>query len=101
MIKADRLKGAFWMRGSRMEANLREWNFKDPQLNLSGRFQMDRAIPSIRIEIEARKVEVISTRRMILALTAKNPNIQRILGYVRGGTLPQVSLSLAGWQILS
>jgi len=96
MIKTDRLKGAFWMKGSKIEANLREWNFKDPQLNLSGRFQMDRAIPSIHIEIEGRKVEVISTRRMILALTAKNPNIQRILGYVRGGTLPQVSLRLSG-----
>ena len=96
MIKTDRLKGAFWMKGSKIEANLREWNFKDPQLNLSGRIQMDRAIPSIHIEIEGRKVEVISTRRMILALTAKNPNIQRILGYVRGGTLPQVSLRLTG-----
>jgi len=96
MIKGDRLKGAFWMKGSKVEATLREWNFKDPQLNLSGRFQMDRAIPSIHIEIEGRKVEVISTRRMILALTAESPNIQKILGYVRGGTLAQVSLNLIG-----
>lgn len=96
VIKGNRLKGTFWVKQGRMGADLKEWNLKDPHLQLSGRFQMDPAIHSIQVEIEGRNVDVVSTRRTISAMAGKSSGIQTIVGYVRGGTIPRVSLSLSG-----
>lgn len=96
VIKGSRLKGTFSMKESRMVAVLQEWNLKDPRLKLSGRFQMDRAIPSVLVEIEGRNIDIISTRKVILDLMEKSPSIQTVFGYLRGGTLPQLSLKLSG-----
>ncbi len=96
IIKRSRLKGTFSMMESRMVAVLKEWSLQEPRLILSGRFQMDPTIPSVQVEIEGRNVDILSTRKVILTLMEKSPGIQTAFGYLRGGTLPQISLKLSG-----
>ncbi len=96
VIKGSRLEGTFSMKERRMVGVLKEWNLQDPRLILSGSFQVDPTIPSVQVHIEGRNVDLPSTRKAILNLMEKSPGIQTVFGYLRGGSLPQVSLRLSG-----
>jgi hypothetical protein len=95
-LKGETLKGSFSTEDGQILFSLAGLDLENPQMKISGKFQMESATPSAAIEVEARDVDVSSTRKAMLAMVGKHPTFQTIFDFVRGGNIPQISLKLWG-----
>jgi hypothetical protein len=67
-----------------------------PRLNMTGTFLMDRAAPDIRLDLEARELDLDSSRKAALCLLGDIRIVKDIFSYVRGGTLPVITFHSHG-----
>ena len=96
VIKGKSLRGALDLDEDRVTVSLTGFDLEYPRLNLSGKFHLDQAAPSVSVVLECRDVDVDSTRQVALALAGKVPTIQDIFDMVRGGEIPLITLNAQG-----
>jgi hypothetical protein len=98
-LKGDTLKGTFSKEGEKMTLSLSELDLESPRMKIAGRLEIDSGAPYAAVEVEARDVDVGSTRKVMLAMAGKNPTFQTIFDFVREGNLRQLTLKLWGESI--
>jgi len=95
-LKGRSLRAALHMDEEKSTLSLAKLDLVYPQLNMSGKLLFDPNAPLVSVELEGREVDVVSTRRVALALGEKEPTIQEVFDLVRGGKVPLITLSAQG-----
>ncbi len=95
-LKGKSLRGALHVDEKRATLSLTELDLEYPELSMSGQFLVDQTVPKVSVELEAREVDVASTRQAVLALGRAEPTIQEIFDLVRGGKVPLITLNARG-----
>ncbi len=96
VIRGKTLKGALHMEGDRITISLAELDLDHPQLRISGTFLIDQTTPRVSLELEGREIDVNSMRQAALAVGGDIPSAQEILGMVKGGKIPLITVSAQG-----
>ena len=96
IIRGKRFQGAFQMEGERIDISLDELNLDYPRLILSGKFKTDPKQSLIGLEVQAREVDVTSTREVTLRLARKIPVMNTIFDIVREGRIPLITFQSHG-----
>ncbi|MCK5552336.1 MAG: hypothetical protein KAJ09_04265, partial [Deltaproteobacteria bacterium] len=96
VIKAKSLKSAFHMEDDRITISLTELDLDYPRLKMSGKLFIDQTTPRVSLELEGREIDVNSMREAALAVVGDIPSAQEILGMVKGGKIPLVTVSAQG-----
>jgi len=96
VIKAKSLKGAFHMEDDRITISLTELDLDYPRLKMSGKLFIDQTTPRVSVELEGREIDVNSMREAALAVVGDIPSAQEILGMVKGGKIPLITVSAQG-----
>jgi hypothetical protein len=96
VIRGKRLRTALDVSEDKQTLSLKELNLDHPQLNLSGRFILNRASPPIRLELEGRELDIHSTREVALALAGDDSTVRDIFDILKGGKIPQITFSSHG-----
>ena len=92
VIKGKKLKGAFRMDGDKITVSLTELNLEYPHLNMNANLLLDQGSPRVSLELEARDVDVHSTREVALSLAGDVPDIRKVFEIIRGGKVPFLTL---------
>jgi hypothetical protein len=96
VIKAERLDGVFQVDEGGMAATLSGLDLTYPALNLTGEFLKDSASSVVRAEITGENVDVDALRKTSLALAGDVPLVQDIFKFVKGGTVPRITVQSQG-----
>jgi len=67
-----------------------------PKLKASGQFLLDRMVKQTSLDINAKKVDVGSTRKVALALAGNSGITKDIFDIVKGGNVPQITFKSFG-----
>jgi len=91
VMECGNLEGKFHLLGPKVEVSLAHMDLKYPQLHLSGSFLWDPQIPSARLVLEGRDVDILSLREVVLSLLGSDHTVNKIFGIVQGGRVPAIS----------
>ena len=67
-----------------------------PKLRASGQFLLNRMVKQISLDIDAKKVDVGSTRKVALALAGNSGITKNIFDIVKGGNIPKITFKSFG-----
>ncbi len=81
----------FSVEEDRISASLDRLQMDAPRLSMSGTFEMDRAASDVRLELEARDLDVDSARKAALCMGGNIRVVRDIFDYVRGGEVPAIT----------
>ena len=95
-IRVISFKGSAGWTEKNLQAALSDLSIDDPRIRLSGELSVDRQSPSVEARVEGQGADIPSIRAAILALAGDVPDVQKVLGVVRGGTLSRFSLNSGG-----
>ncbi len=70
-----------------------------PQMSLSGHLISSLDDSQLRMEIEGRNIDVKTTRQAALSLAGENDVIRGIFEVLKGGTVPQITLTAQGQKL--
>ncbi len=94
------LEGAVYLYKERLLFSLANLKLNYPRLNLSGKLDIDRALPStsssVHLELMGKDVDVRSTRKAVLDLAGEIPVVNDIFKIVKGGNAPFIQLTSHG-----
>ena len=96
VLKGIGISGAVTLTGGRNEITLSELKLEYPLLTLSGSLNFNKTAQNVILQLDGRGVDVPSLRRVAFSLAGEVPIVQDIFGYVRGGTVPFISVRSAG-----
>ncbi len=96
VIRGKRFRGSFQMEGERIDISLAELHLEYPRLILAGKFKIDRKQSFLGIEVQARELDVASTREVSLGLAGKIPAVHTIFDIVREGRIPFITFQSHG-----
>jgi len=96
VIRGKRFRGAFQMEGERIDVSLGELNLDYPRFILSGKLKIDQNPSLIALEVQARELDVASTRQVTLRLAGKIPVMNTIFDIVREGRIPLITFQSQG-----
>lgn len=69
------MRGTLALDEDRVTVSLTGLDLEYPRLTLSGKFDLDQAVPTVSVVLEGREVDVTSTREVALALAGEVPTI--------------------------
>jgi hypothetical protein len=84
------------MEGDKTEVSLAHLILEDPRIRLAGKLQIDSTAPFLKVEIEGKEIDLISTGQAVSSLLGDAPPVQKILEVVRGGQIPLVTFQAQG-----
>jgi AsmA-like protein len=94
------LKGAVYLYKDRLSLSLANLKLDYPRLNLSGKLDIHRALPStspkVNLELMGKDVDVGSTRKAVLDLAGEIPVVNDIFKIVKGGKVPLIQFTSHG-----
>ena len=94
------LKGTVFLYKDRLSFSLANLKLNDPRLDLSGKLDIHRTLPStsskVSLELTGRDVDVGSTRKVALDLAGEFAVVNDIFKIVKGGKVPLVQLTSHG-----
>ncbi len=96
VLKGKSLKSTFHLDENEIKFSLDELNLEYPKVNLSGGFLSSRRTPRVKMELEARDVDVPTVREVALALAGDVSDVQEIFAIVRGGKVPLITVKSEG-----
>lgn len=96
VLKGGTMKSTFRFDENEIKVSLDDLNLEYPKLNLSGGFLSRRRTPRVKMELEARDVDVPTVREVALALAGDVPDVQEIFGIVKGGKVPLITVKSEG-----
>jgi hypothetical protein len=91
VLEIENLGVSFSIDREKTEVSLDQMRLAAPRLTLSGGFRMDRALPDVRLDLEARNLDVDAVRKVALSLGGGIRLVRDIFGYVRGGQIPVIT----------
>jgi hypothetical protein len=90
------LKGAVHLYKDKFLLSIINLNLEYPQLNLSGKLDIHRTLPSkspkVNLELTGTDVDVVSTRKAALDLAGEIPAVNELFKIVKGGNVPHIQL---------
>jgi hypothetical protein len=89
-------KGEIGMDSKGVSVLLSELNCADPELNMSGNYALDRTSGIMQLDLEAKAVDVQSTRSAALSIGGDIPTVKTIFSYLQGGKIPAVHFHAGG-----
>ena len=103
LCKNISLKGALYLYKDKLSFSLADLKLNYPRLNLSGKLDIHRALPStspsVNLELMGKDVDVGSTRKAVLDLAGEIPVVNNIFKIVKGGKVPFIELTSHGKSI--
>jgi AsmA-like C-terminal region/AsmA family len=90
------MEAAFSIDDEETSVSVSRLSLDHPRLRLRGKFLMDKKTPEVRLDLEARELDLDSARKVALCLGRDTPVVERIFEYVRGGTLPFITFHSHG-----
>ncbi len=96
VLKGETLKSTFRLDENEIKFSLDELNLDYPKVSLSGSFLSGRRTPRVKMELEARDVDVPTVREVALALGGDISDVQEIFGIVKGGKVPLITVKSEG-----
>lgn len=100
LFKNISLKGAVYLYKDKLLLSLANLKLDYPRLNLSGKLDIHRTLPStspkINLELMGKDVDVGSTRKAALDLVGENPVVNDIFKIVTGGKVPLIQFTSHG-----
>ena len=96
VLKGGKLAGRLSMEGDKTEVSLAQLILEDPRIRIAGKLQIDSTAPFLKVEVEGKEIDLISTGQAVSALIGDAPPVQKILGVVRGGQIPRVTFQARG-----
>ncbi|MCJ7538733.1 MAG: AsmA-like C-terminal domain-containing protein [Desulfobacterales bacterium] len=100
LCKNISLKGAVYLYKDRLSLSLANLKLDYPRLNLSGKLDIHRALPStspkVNLELMGKDVDVGSTRKAVLDLAGEIPVVNDIFKIVKGGKVPLIQFTSHG-----
>jgi hypothetical protein len=91
VLQVENLGITFSIEGDRTDLSLDQLKLDSPRLSMSGRFSMDKAAPDVRLDLEARDMDVDAARKAALCLGGNIRVVRDIFDYVRGGEIPVIT----------
>ena len=91
VLKVDNLGITFAIEENKTELSLDQLKLDSPRLSMSGKFSMDKAAPDVRLDLEARDMDVDAARKAALCLGGGVRVVRDIFDYVRGGEIPVIT----------
>lgn len=95
-IKDNTIKGAVQVNKNETRVTLEKFDMRYPRINLSGNLSIDQSQPHILLEIEGRKFNVESIRKVALEIGEDSPIVREVFNIIRGGEIPQVKVTSHG-----
>ncbi|NIO15622.1 MAG: hypothetical protein GTN70_01245 [Deltaproteobacteria bacterium] len=96
VVSAEKLMAAFRMDEGGVSATLSSLDLSSPPLSMTGQFLADSASSKIRAELTGENVDVDALRIAALALAGDVPLVQDIFRFVKGGTVPRITVESQG-----
>ena len=90
-LQVENLGITFAIEGDKTELSLDQLKMDSPRLSMSGKFSMDKAAPDVRLDLEARDMDVDAARTAALCLGGNIRVVRDIFDYVRGGEIPVIT----------
>jgi len=91
VLQVENLGITFSIEGDKTDLVLDQLKLDSPRLSMSGKFSMDKAAPDVRLELEARDMDVDAARKAALCLGGNIRVVRDIFDYVRGGEIPVIT----------
>ena len=91
VLQVENLGITFAIEEDKTELSLDQLKLDSPRLSMSGKFSMDKAAPDVRLNLEARDMDVDATRKVALCLGGDIRVVRDIFDYVRGGEIPVIT----------
>jgi len=94
------LMGVVYLYKDKLSFSLANLKLNYPRLNLSGKLDIRRALPStsssVNLELMGKDVDIGSTRKAVLDLAGENPVVNDIFKIVEGGEVPLIQFDSHG-----
>jgi hypothetical protein len=91
VLQVENLGITFSIEGDKTDLALDQLKLGSPRLSMSGKFSMDKAAPDVRLDLEARDMDVDAARKAALCLAGDIRVVRDIFDYVRGGEIPVIT----------
>jgi hypothetical protein len=91
VLQVENLGITFAIEEDKAELSLDQLKLDSPRLSMSGKLSMDKAAPDVRLDLEARDVDVEAARKAALCLAGNVRVVRDIFDYVRGGEIPVIT----------
>jgi hypothetical protein len=95
-LQVENMGASFSIEADKIALSLDQLRVDHPRLSMSGKFLMDKAAPDVRLDLEARELDLDSARKAALCLLGDIHIVKDIFAYVRGGTLPVITFHSEG-----
>ncbi len=96
LLKGIDIRGAIALAGEKNQITLKELKLDHPRLTLSGALIFDKTARNVSLELSGSQVDIPSLRKVAFSLAGDVPIVQDIFGYVRGGTVPFITVRSEG-----
>jgi len=96
VIKAKSLICKLDMDEEKTKVSLSNLALDYPKLRASGQFLLDRMVKQTSLDIDVRKADVVSTRKVALALAGNSGITKDIFDIVKGGSIPEITFKSFG-----
>jgi hypothetical protein len=96
ILQVENMGVSFSIEKDKIALSLDQLRVAHPRLNMAGTFLMDKTAPDIRLDLEARELDLDSSRKAALCLLGDIPIVKDIFSYVRAGTLPVITFHSQG-----
>ena len=96
VLKGGKLAGHLTMDRDKSEISIAHLILEEPRISIAGKLQIDSTIPFLKVEVEGKEIDLISTSQALSALIGDVPPVQKILEVVRGGQIPLVLFRAQG-----
>ena len=91
VFKAVNAGATFSFEGDKASVSLDQLKLDEPRLSMAGAFSMDRSASDVRLDLEARDMDVGAVRHAALCLGGESRVVRDIFDYVRGGVIPVIT----------
>jgi hypothetical protein len=95
-LKETKIKGDIGFEPKRVSVLIKEVSIGQPELNLSGRYALDRDSGSMTVDVDGKSINVQPVRDSALSLAGDIPTIRTIFDYLRDGRVPALHFHTAG-----
>jgi hypothetical protein len=96
VLQVENMGASFSIEEDKIALSLDQLRVDHPRLSMTGSFLMDRAAPDVRLDLEARDLDLDSSRKAALCLLGDIRIVKDIFAYVRGGQLPVITFHSQG-----
>lgn len=103
VILGDRFEGTVVLGDAEQRFTLNRLTLESPKLNADGELILSSGSPQKELRVHGTDVDGPAIRRTVLFLAGRIPVVNEIFDYVRGGYVPEITLSSSGdsWDDLS